>query len=193
VTDRGASIDDLLEYGDDRPASSGLAATVTKSLLLAAVATAATVGLLRLGRIGVPVALVAVGYCALLALRFAVRRVGQPPPEARRRLAGAYDADEGHYHWPTPDAMLRATMRWEQRLTRHADTPGTFGAQLQPALRELADERLRLRDGATLAGDAARVRAVLGEPAWAVLAGEHRRGPGRRELSQLVARLEELT
>lgn len=191
MTERSASIDDLLGYDDGSGAvRGGGTASVAKALLVWVVATAAVAGAARLGGVAAPLPLIAVGVAALIALRLAVR--GVAPPASARSPLGAYEPDAGTYQWPAPDAMRRAVLRWEQRLTWHADTPGTFSAQLQPALRELADERLRLRDGLTLAADPARARAVLGEPTWAVLTGEYRRGPDRQELSRAVARLAEL-
>jgi hypothetical protein len=194
-SERTASIDDLLGYEEEAPAAGPVrtgTGAVVKAVLLGAAVTAAVVGGLRLAGIVVPIALVAVGVGALLALRHILRLVAPPAGGLARATTDLYEAGDAVYHWPTPDAMRRAVVRWEQRLTWHGDTPGTFDAHLRPALRELVDERTRQHDGFTIDSDPARARAVLGEPLWGVLTGEHRRGPGQRELTEAVARLEEL-
>jgi hypothetical protein len=188
------SIDDLLGYEDEAAAARprrSVAAAVARTVLAAAALTGGILLVLRLATLTVPVALVAVGVAALLALRRVVAAVapGAPP---RRVPAGGYDPDEGSYVWSPPDAMRRAVLRWEHRLAWHADAPGSFAVQFQPVLRALADERLRLGYGVTIASDPVRARAVLGEPLWAVLTAEHRRGPGARELARAVTDLENL-
>jgi hypothetical protein len=190
------SIDDLLGYDEEQPAGGpgrGRAATLVRTALLAAALVGGVLLVLRLASITVPLALVTVGVLALLTLRRVIRLVAPGVPRSRRTAAGADPVvDEGAYRWSTPDAMRRAVLRWEHRLAWHQDVPGTFAVQFQPILRELADERLRRGYGLTIATDPARARAVLGEPLWAVLTAEHRRGPGPRELEQAVAGLEKL-
>jgi hypothetical protein len=196
VTDRTASIDDLLGYEDDTPPPAPRragAATVVKTVLVAVGLTAAIVLGLRPAGIAVPIALVGLGVCAVIAVRQSVRMVAAPSGVTPRRAIDPYEAGDAAYHWPTPDAMRRAVARWEQRLTWHGDTPGTFDMHVQPALRELVDERLRLRHGVTIAGDPARARRLLGEQLWELLTGQHRRGPGQRELAEALTRLEDLS
>jgi hypothetical protein len=196
VSERTATIDDLLGYEDDapapRPARTGVA-TVVKAGLIAAGLTAAIVLGLRPAGIAVPIALVGLGVCAILALRYAVRLVAAPTGVVTRGTIDPYEAGDATYHWPTPDAMRRAVVRWEQRLTWHGDTPGTFDTHVQPALRELVDERLRLRHGITIAADPGQARRMLGEPLWDLVTGQHRRGPGQRELTEALTRLEDLS
>jgi hypothetical protein len=190
-----ASIDDLLGYDSETPTGSGGGGTgeVVRALVIVAVATAASVFVLRAFGVVVPVALVAFGIAAVVALRHVLRLVAVPSAAVPRGLADHGDAGDASYHWPSPDAMRRAVLRWEQRLTWQADSPGTFSGQLQQRLRELADERLRQAYGVTIASDPARARVVLGERTWTMLTGVAPRAPGRRELTLAVARLEELT
>lgn len=196
-----ASIDDLLRYEDEPPSRRGGRAGLTRTALLVAVLTAAVAGGLRMFGVTVSVALVAVGVLALVTLRRVLRQVA-PPGRAHpgRRAsgpvggaAGVLDDAEGMYQFPPPDAMRRAVVRWEQRLSWCADSPASFGDGLRPVLRELADERLRLGYGVTIDGDPARARELLGEPLWSLLTGQHRRGPGQRGLARAVAALEELS
>jgi hypothetical protein len=190
-----ASIDDLLRYEDEPPPREperGGLRTLARMLLVTAATTTVLAVLLRLGGVVVPVPLLAAGVLALLTLRHVVRLVSARGVAGARGLIGESASYDGMYHWATPDAMRRAVTRWEQRLTWHADTPGMFAAHLQPALRDLVDERLRLRYGTTVGADPDRARALLGEPLWALLTGDYRRGPGRRELTEAVSRIEEL-
>jgi hypothetical protein len=142
-----------------------------------------------LAGVAVPVALVACGVSALLALRHVVRLVA--PATAPRFVAPS--TDDGSYYWPQPDAMRRAVLRWEQRLAWHADAPETYDQQLRPVLRELADERLRQRHGVTIAADPRQARELLGEPLWGMLTSAHRRGPSMRDVVRAVALFEGLT
>lgn len=190
-----ASIDELLRYDDESAAprpGRGLAATVLRTVLLAGLGTAVITLGFRVVGITVSVPLVGTALLALLSLRHLVRVV--TPGNGRRAgsVTGQPADGDGGYQWPAPDAMRRAVLRWEQRLAWHADAPGSFDEQLRPFLREMADERLRHGYGVTIAGEPTRARAVLGEPLWSVLTGEHRRGPSHRELATAVTRLEEL-
>jgi hypothetical protein len=189
----GTSIDDLLGYEDEAaygaPRHGPVAATV-RALLLAAAITGGIVLALRIAEFAVPVPLVAVGVLALVALRRVVRAVA--PGGAGRRRPPPHQDTEDWYAWSVPDAMRRAVLRWEHRLAWHADTHDAFAVQLQPVLREVADERLRLGYGVTIGSDPARARVLLGEPLWAVLTGQWRRGPDAGELARAVADLERL-
>jgi hypothetical protein len=190
-----ASIDDLLGYEDEAPAGAPrrrLAGTLVRTVLLAALLTGVIVLGLRTVEIAVPVVLVALGVLALLALRHVVRLVSPPRAGQARPLIAEPQGDDGTYYWPSPDAMRRAVLRWEQRLGWHADQPDTFAVQLQPVLRELADERLRQGYGLSLGGEPDRAREVLGEPLWTALTDQHRRGLSRADLAQAVAALEKL-
>jgi hypothetical protein len=189
------SIDDLLGYDEEQPAGGpgrGRAATVVRTVLLAAALVGAVLLVLRLAAVSVPVTLVSVGVLALLTLRRVNRLVAPGVNRPRRTSVGVHLADEAEYRWSTPDAMRRAVLRWEHRLAWLQDVPGTFAVQFQPFLRELADERLRQGYGITIATDPARARATLGEPIWAVLTAEQRRGLNHRDLEQAVAALEKL-
>ena len=187
------SIDDLLGYEDEAAPSAGRrgVGSLVKAVLLGAAGTAAIVLGLRAARITVPVALVAAGVFALLALRAVLRAVrATAPPRRPAEEGGGFAFDD--YYLATPDAMRRAVLRWEHRLAWYADAPGTFAVQFQPFLRELADERLRQGYGVTIATDPDRARRVLGEALWEMLVGGHRRATGPRELATAVAALEKL-
>ncbi|HYN93187.1 MAG TPA: hypothetical protein VES42_05020 [Pilimelia sp.] len=193
MIDRTASIYDLLGYEEEAGSAEGRRGRLRaylKALLLTAATTVTVVFVLRLADIVISPVLVAAGTLALIGLRAAVRRVSPPRRASRSARAVGSDHLDGSYRWPEPDTLRRAVLRWEHRLTRHLDAPGTV-SPLEPALREVADERLRQRHGVTLDGDPARARELLGEPLWAVLTGGRRRA-GVRELTAALARLEEL-
>lgn len=189
-----ASIDDLLGYEEETATPPGRSrrSIVLLTLLRTIVITGVVTLLLRGVGVAVPVVLVAAGVLALLALRRLLVLVAPPARRPGRRVSGEFDAGDGMYQWPSPDAMRWAVTRWEQRLAWYVDVPTTFTERLQPMLRDLADERLRQRHGVTIAGDPHRARMLLGEPLWTVLTSTRRRGPGLHELAAAVARLEDL-
>jgi hypothetical protein len=155
------------------------------------IATAATVGALRIVGITVSVVLVAAGFIALRALHLLLIEVAPPPvptPGGRRRPG----EEDGSYRWTGADGLRGAVRRWEARLDSSQDDPGRFSRNVLPVLAELADERLRQRHGITRASDPRRARELLGEPLWQVLAEPDRRPPKAREWAAHVAALEKL-
>lgn len=195
-TDRrsDARIDDLLGFDeeplpveDDAAAGSRLG-WLLRNLLLVLVATAVTVGGLRIVGVRVPVLLVLAGFVALRLVQVILGEVAPPPvPRAHRRAA----AGDGLGQAGT-DALREAVRRWESRLDRAQGDAGRFSSNLLPVLAELTDERLRLRHGITRGSDPRRARELLGDPLWQLLAEPDRRSPKARELMTHVETLEKL-
>ncbi|BCJ52189.1 hypothetical protein Asp14428_36640 [Actinoplanes sp. NBRC 14428] len=162
---------------------------VLRNLLLVAVATAVTVAVLRSQGIKVSVLLVVAAFVALRLLMLAVSEVAPPPlprPQNRR------GEESGDYRWAGNDTLRVAVRRWEQQLDWSREDGERFSRIVQPALAELADERLRLRHGITRASDPPRARELLGEPLWQMLNEPGRRPPKTRELSAYVDALEKI-
>lgn len=186
-----AGIDDLLGFDDEpaaveedtRPVSR--VGFLVRNGLLVAVATAATVGALRIVGARLPVLLVLGGFVALRWLMLVLDDVAPPavPTAAQRRTAGVGE--------PGTDGLREAVGRWETRLDRAQGGTGP-SSNLLPVLAELTDERLRLRHGITLATDPQRARELLGEPLWRMLAEPDRRPPKARDLAVHVQTLEKL-
>jgi hypothetical protein len=140
----------------------------------------------------------AVGVAPSFPLVFAVAAgaalirvaTGQLREPRRRRTGDIVRGDPGDLAGPEParaDGMLAAVRRWDRRLA-----PGRAGAdrELRPALRELAEERLRQRYGLSLADDPERARRLLGEPLWSVLTGA---AGSPSDVDAAVRRLESLS
>ena len=139
--------------------------------------------------ISVSVLLIVAAFAALRLLLLAVSEVAPPPlPRAKGRRG----EDSGDYRWAGNDTLRVAVRRWEQQLDWAQHDSERFSRIVQPALAELADERLRLRHGVTRASDPRRARELLGEPLWQVLDDPGRRPPKARELSAWVDALEKI-
>jgi hypothetical protein len=190
-----ASIDDLLGHDEEpiadeveqRPPARGW----IRGMLLVVVATAATLGALRMVNVQVNPLLVFAGFVALRLLQQFLADVVPPPvPQVppRRRAADR----EGVYTWQATDALRSAVRRWEQQLGWSQSEAARFSRNVLPVLAELTDERLRLRHGITRASDPQRARQLLGEPFWQLLADPDRRPPKPRELAAHVEALERL-
>jgi hypothetical protein len=197
MTSATASIDELLRYEEEpsppqrRP--DGVVGWTVKAILMSAGLTALIAFGLRLAGVSPPYPLVFSGLLSLLALRRVVARVAPaPPPRTRSRSRLSAAADDGLYSWGVQDALQSAPRRWDSRLNWSKGEPERFRLKIQPALREIVDERLRLRHGFTLDRDPARARAVLGEPLWALLTAPPTRLPGPREFAGLVGEIERL-
>ncbi|MEV4638104.1 hypothetical protein AB0J80_12215 [Actinoplanes sp. NPDC049548] len=162
---------------------------IVRNVALVAVATVVTVAVLRSQGIKVSVLLVVAAFAALRLLMVAVSEVAPPPlprPKGRR------GEENGDYRWAGNDTLRVAVRRWEQQLDWAQHDAERFSRIVQPALAELADERLRLRHGITRASDPRRARELLGEPLWQVLDDPGRRSPKTRELSTYVDALEKI-
>jgi hypothetical protein len=195
MTSATASIDELLQYEEEPPPPQrrpdGVVGWTVKAILTSAGLTALIAFGLRLAGVSPPYPLVFSGLLSLLALRRVVARVAPPPPpRTRSRLSAA--ADDGLYSWGLQDALQSAPRRWDSRLNWSKGEPERFRLKIQPALREIVDERLRLRHGFTLDGDPARARAVLGESLWTLLTAPLTRLPAPREFAGLVGEIERL-
>jgi hypothetical protein len=190
-----ASIDDLLQYEEEPPPSerppSGLARWVVRAILVAAGLTALITIVLRTVGVTPPYALVFAGLFALLALRRIVVRIAPLPP-SRTRHAHAPSDDDGRYDWGVPDALLSAQRRWEGRLAMAWGDRDRFARSAQLAIREVVDERLRLRFGVTTGSDPARARAVLDDALWTFMTAPVGRAPRPAVLADLVGRVERL-
>jgi hypothetical protein len=195
VSSATASIDELLRYEDEPPPRErrpeSLTGWTVRSILVSAGLTALITLGARLAGVAPSYTLVFAGVFALLALRRVVARVAPPPPpRARSRWSAA--ADDGPYSWGVQDALQSVPRRWDGRLTWSTGEPERFAAKIQPLLREIVDERLRLQHGFTLRGDPGRARAVLPEPLRTFLTAAPARAPDPRELAARVGEMEEL-
>ncbi|MFI7598626.1 hypothetical protein [Actinoplanes sp. NPDC049681] len=162
---------------------------IAGNVLLVVLATVVTVAVLRSRGISVSVLLIVAAFAALRLLMLAVSEVAPPPlPRVNRRRG----EENGDYRWAGNDTLRVAVRRWEQQLDRAQHDGERFSRIVQPALAELADERLRLRHGITRASDPRRARELLGEPLWQVLDDPGRRLPKARELSAYVDALERI-
>jgi hypothetical protein len=188
-----ASIDDLLEHGDE-PAGrgrrgGGTAGWVAKSMLLAAGLAALGKLLLNGGGVAVPYPLLFAAALAVLVLRRVLRQV-RPAPAPRARRRG--DRDESAYLFGGGDALRSALTRWENRLEWVRDDAPRFARTARAGLAEIVDERLRQRHGLTRSGDPARARELLGDRLWRFLSEPVSRTPTPRELAALVGEVERL-
>lgn len=195
MTERGASIDDLLGSAEEiaapaaRRPRSGLG-WLLRTLLAAGGLTAVTVVGLRVFGVGLPVLAIFAGYLALLALRRLVGGVAPPPHPAALPRDPAFD--DGTYRWGAEDALGGAVHRWARQIAWARDNPQRFASQAHPLLVELVDERLRQRHGVSRSTDPERARTLLGEPLWTFLATPPKRSPAPRDLVALVAEVEKI-
>ncbi|MEV6598060.1 hypothetical protein AB0M36_14435 [Actinoplanes sp. NPDC051346] len=163
-------------------------AWVVRNVLLVAVATTVTVAVLRSQGIKASILLIVAAFTALRLLLLAVAEVA-PPPVPRGRRRGGEASPDG---WAGNDTLRVAVRRWERQLDSSQQDPSRFSRIVQPALAELADERLRLRHGITRSSDPRRARELLGESLWRMLEESGRRTPKYRELSAYVDALEKI-
>jgi hypothetical protein len=191
-----ASIDDLLRYEEEPPRTErgreSLAGWMAKSALTAAVLTALIAVVMRVYGVAPPYLLVFSGLLALLGLRRVLAGVAQPPPPRTRHYRVSAGTEDGLYAWGVQDALRDASRRWENRFEWAKGDPATFVRTTQPVLREVFDERLRLRYGASARNDPARAQAILGEVLWSFLTTAPTRMPKPHELDLLLDELERL-
>lgn len=188
------SIEDLLAESDERPAAVGRGRVHWLTAVLAAAAgTALTYFLLRLEELTASLPVLFAAFLSLTMLYRVVSSVGVPARTVRpaRPMTGGGE-EPGHYNWTGGDGLRRAVGRWERVLTWSTQDAARFRRLTVPALRELADERLRQRHGVTIESDERRARELLGDQLWALLTAPPRRAPKPRQFASLVTRLEEL-
>jgi len=188
-----ASIDDLLQYveepeGPTRRQQTGVRWAV-RTVLLAGALTALTVFGLQLVGLGISAVAVFAGFLALLLIRRVTAPLRPPPTRrtARRRSIRSETLD-----WGGQDSLRTALRAWDERLSRADARQNGFARSLLPALRELADERLRQRHGITRASEPERARALLGERLWTMLEGRAERPPTAEEWAAIVNQLEKI-
>lgn len=199
MTERTASIDDLLGQEEEEPAARPSrrrlpAGRWISTGLTAAGLTAVTVVGLLLVSIEASIPAIFAGWLALLLVRRATAQVAPPPPPRptyARRGAGSAD-DDGMYDWDALDSLRGVIGRWENKLIWSQAESGRFAQGVHPDLGELVDERLRHRHGLTRASEPDRARALLGEPLWKFLTTPTKRPPAPRDLAAIVAQLEKL-
>lgn len=199
MSERSASIDDLLGHEEEQPSRPEREASATgwwvRTALIAAALAAVTVFGLRLFGIAVSIPVVLAIFFALLALRRVTSLVAPPPPprpRPRARALRGFDIEDGRYNWAVEDGLRVAIDRWERRLGRAQKDVGQFTGTTQPALAELVDERLRQRYGFTRATDPARAQALLGDAVWTLLTTPTARTLTPRQCAALVGQLEKL-
>lgn len=187
-------IEDLLSESDERPvrAPAGPRVRWLTAVLAAAGGTAVTYFFLRLEELTASLPVLFAAFLALALLHRVVTSVGVPARADRPARPAAGGEEPGHYNWTGGDGLRRAVGRWERVLTWGTEDTARFHRITVPALRELADERLRQRHGVTIASDEQRSRELLGDQLWALLTAPPRRAPKPRQFASLVTRLEEL-
>jgi hypothetical protein len=187
-----ATIDELLQHVEepDRPPRRKRTGVVRAVLLAAALAALTVFGLRLIGLDLSPVGAFA-GFLALLLIRRVTSRLAPPAPprQARRRPTLRPAGPDGG---TDRDALQSAVRGWEQRLAWTDGKPGAAMRTVLPRLRDLADERLRLRHGVTRASDPDRARELLGEPAWSLLAGSIDRTPTLTDYAAVASGLEKI-
>ncbi|MDR7279303.1 hypothetical protein [Catenuloplanes atrovinosus] len=184
------SIEELLTSAEERPPRKRRGWFLT--LLAAAAGTSVTYFLLRASELtaSIPVLFALFGALALLYRVTSSIPVPRRPERPDRPMPRG--EEPGTYDWTGGDGLRRAVGRWERVLTWSTEDAERFRRLTTPALRELADERLRQRHGITIASDERRARELLGEQLWTLLTASPRRAPKPRQFASLVTRLEEL-
>lgn len=190
-----ATIDDLLRHVEEpetrRPRRKTGVGWVVRAALLAGASTALTVFGLRLLGLDLSAIGAFAGFLALLLIRRVTARLAPPAPPRQARGRPARWADRRDRS-TGEDALPAAVRAWEQRLARSDRNPGAFVRVVLPRLRDLADERLRLRHGVTRASDPDRARQLLGEPTWAILEGHPDRSPTLTDYTAIASGLEKI-
>ncbi|HLL66197.1 MAG TPA: hypothetical protein VK453_10680 [Micromonosporaceae bacterium] len=197
-------LDDL--FGETEPAASEPSRRrIGRRWLLGRAFFAVTLGTVIYGflwivRVSVPYPLIVGTIFVITVLRAALLHINVRPLPAEltgRGLASPadpvvateVDAEEAR----TPDGLQVAVGRWESRLNHPARDADRLTRVVQPRLRELVDERLRLRHGYTLASDPERARRRLGESTWKMIHEPPPRGGfPPRDLAALVDQMEAL-
>ncbi|MEV6812256.1 hypothetical protein [Micromonospora sp. NPDC051296] len=192
---RGASIDDLLSFEEERPAQpgrreSGPLRTVVNVLGIAAAATVVLVAGLRVVGLRVSLLILVAAVLTLLVVRRIVAALA--PPRTRTGVPSPGGEEDGMYNWTARDALRTAINGWEWPLDWSKTNPERFTEVILPRLAELADERLRLKHGVTREADPTRARALLGDRLWTFLETPPRRTPSPRDLAVIVAELEKI-
>jgi hypothetical protein len=198
-----ANLDDLLRFdevvplGPEFPPSPTRKADtwVAKAALTAFILSAVVYTLLHVFNFAPPYPLIAAVCAGIVLVRHGVKRVAEPSwlrardvvkaSGPRRRIApgGWYAGGDG---------MLAAVRRWDRRLDWGTGAPDRFDHVVADRLADLADERLRQRHAITRASDPARARALLGEKAWAMMAGQAVQIPTPREVAAVLDRIASL-
>lgn len=126
------------------------------------------------------VALLALAGLALSAMVSALRPDTEPGPELTT----------GSVNTPTWRPFVEVN-RWEDQLIFAETRPGTFdGSNAKQRIVELAEERLRLRRGLSLRGDADQCRGILGERTYAFLTAPVPDCPAEWQLHEHLTRIE---
>ncbi|MDP9799313.1 hypothetical protein J2S43_007825 [Catenuloplanes nepalensis] len=185
------SIDDLFAGAEERQTRKSRWRWVTGALL-AGLGTGVVYVLLRAEELTASVPVLFMSFLALVVLRRVVASVGVPGRAERppRHVTGG--EEPGTYNFTGGDGLRRAVARWERVLNWNTEDTARFHRLTVPALRELADERLRQRHGVTIASDQRRARELLGDQLWTLLTAPPKRAPKPRQFASLVTRLEEL-
>jgi hypothetical protein len=166
-------------------------------ILIAAVAGAAIWGALHAFRIGVPYPFVAVCVLAAAVIREAIVDAEAEPLPVEVTGAGrqpiAVDRATGlRSATPTSDGLEIAVARWQDRLMWGERDRDRYLTVVVPRIGDLIDERLRARHGITRATDPARARQLLGDDVWKILYDPPSRGVSPRDVTSVVAKVEEL-
>lgn len=185
-----SSIEELLSHdGEDvaRRAGSRRPAGVRlmSLLLLSAMWAAASLAVLHLSHLSVPLATVIAGAVSVTLVGRWTRSLR--PPSMRNLGRHQHERHSG-----AGDGLRAAVRRWETLFENSESDGDRFARRVLPRLAELADERLRQRHGLTRATDPQRARVLLGEPLWEYLSASGRRRPQRRELEMMLDALEKL-
>lgn len=195
TVDDTATIDDLLRHVEEPEASAPRRKTgvgwALRVVLLAGAWTALTVFGLRLLGLNLSAIGAFAGFLALLLVRRMTVRLAPPVPPRRTRGRPTRWAD-GPDRSTGDDALRSAVRAWAQGLAWSHGNPGSFARVVLPRLRDLADERLRLRHGVTRASDPDRARQLLGERTWAILDGHPNRTPTLTDYTAIASELEKI-
>jgi hypothetical protein len=162
--------------------------------LFFAIALAAVIdGLLYIGRLVVPFALLATTIFVVTLLKQALTGIAARPLPRQLTGRGLRPMDPDA---PAPpgaeetDGIAVAVGRWNARL---AGSGGPFRRGTSAVwLGDLVDERLRLRHGVTRVSDPQRAREMMGEHLWRMLQDPSAGGPTPRDMAAMLNRIEEL-
>ena len=183
-------LDDLLGY--DVPARRRTRSTanrLTRNAIGAALISVAVVYAVRLAGGDLPYLMVFVTTFSFVLLFEILRRLR--PPELPHVLR---NAPESRYIRPPIeyDGCYRAVRRWAARLEWTEDDVRRFATIVQPAMVDIADERLRLRHSIIRAKDPERARALCGPQLWQFLTVPVTRPLHPHEIATVVAQMEAL-